>query len=84
MSECRDLLFHVQEKSFTLPEIKEFLLAESLSFLGFETSAGVSQLYARKFPGDPAMNDLARWHAVEAENSRIFFNMYQFWVQKPA
>ena len=83
MSECRDLLFHVQEKSFTLAEIKQFLDEERLGFLGFETSAGVSQLYARKFPGDSAMSDLARWHAVEAENPRIFFNMYQFWVQKP-
>jgi tetratricopeptide (TPR) repeat protein/2-polyprenyl-3-methyl-5-hydroxy-6-metoxy-1,4-benzoquinol methylase len=84
MSECRDLLFHLQEHSFTLPEIKEFLDAERLRFLGFETSAGVLQLYARKFPRDAAMNDLSRWHVVETENSRIFFNMYQFWVQKPA
>jgi hypothetical protein len=60
------------------------LSEEGLGFLGFETSAGVLQLYARKFPGDSAMSDLARWHAVEAENPRIFFNMYQFWVQKPA
>jgi hypothetical protein len=83
MSECRDLLFHVQEKSFTLPEIQNILMAEDLVFLGFETTAGVSQLYARKFPDDSAMSDLDRWHAVETDNPRIFFNMYQFWVQKP-
>jgi hypothetical protein len=73
----------VQERSFTLPEIKDFLTAEGLVLLGFETTAAVSQLYARKFPGDSAMSDLDRWHAVETENPRIFFNMYQFWVQKP-
>jgi tetratricopeptide (TPR) repeat protein len=84
LSECRDLLWHVQEKSFTLAEIKAFLAAEDLTFLGFEVGAGVSQLYARKFPADAAMNDLDRWQVVETENPRIFFNMYQFWLQKPA
>jgi tetratricopeptide (TPR) repeat protein/SAM-dependent methyltransferase len=82
LSECRDLVFHVQERSFTLPEIKEFLSSENLTFLGFETSGAVSRLYAQKFPADAAMADLDRWHAVETENPRIFFNMYQFWVQK--
>jgi tetratricopeptide (TPR) repeat protein/2-polyprenyl-3-methyl-5-hydroxy-6-metoxy-1,4-benzoquinol methylase len=84
MSECRDLLFHVQETGYTLPQLKDFLAAENLVFLGFETTAGVSQLYGQKFPDDTAMVDLDRWHAVETENPRIFFNMYQFWVQKPA
>jgi tetratricopeptide (TPR) repeat protein/2-polyprenyl-3-methyl-5-hydroxy-6-metoxy-1,4-benzoquinol methylase len=82
LSECRDLLFHVQERSFMLPEIKEFLNSENLTFLGFETSGAVSRLYAQKFPADAPMADLERWHAVETENPRIFFNMYQFWVQK--
>jgi 2-polyprenyl-3-methyl-5-hydroxy-6-metoxy-1,4-benzoquinol methylase len=82
LSECRDLLFHVQERSFTLPEIKEFLSCEGLTFLGFETGGAVSRLYAQKFPADAAMADLARWHPVEVENPRAFFNMYQFWVQK--
>ena len=35
-SECRDLLFHVQEHRMTLPQIKAFLVAQELQFLGFE------------------------------------------------
>ena len=29
------------------------------------------------------MADLARWARIETENPRLFFNMYQFWIQKP-
>ena len=34
-SECRDLLFHVQEHQFTIPEIAAFLRANGLRFIGF-------------------------------------------------
>jgi Tfp pilus assembly protein PilF/SAM-dependent methyltransferase len=81
-SECRDLLFHVQESQFTIPEIKAFLAESGLSFLGF--SGPVAQAYRRRFPDDPAMVDLDRWHAFETENPMAFVNMYQFWVQKAA
>jgi SAM-dependent methyltransferase len=81
-SECRDLLFHVQESQFTIPEIKAFLAESGLSFLGF--SGPVVQAYRRRFPDDPAMVDLDRWHAFETENPMAFVNMYQFWVQKAA
>ena len=39
-SECRDLLFHVQEHRMTLPQIKAFLAAQDLQFLGFEIDRG--------------------------------------------
>ena len=36
MSECRDLLFHVQEHQFTIPQIEATLQELRLEFLGFE------------------------------------------------
>ena len=39
LSECRDLLFHVQERRFDLPTIRTFLLDNGLTFLGFELEA---------------------------------------------
>ena len=36
LSNCRDLLFHVQEHRFTLPQIEAVLKALNLKFLGFE------------------------------------------------
>jgi hypothetical protein len=82
MSECRDLLFHVQEHQHTLPEIAAFLAEHDLQFLGFEIDARVLKLYAEKNPDDPAMIDLAGWHRFECENPRLFAAMYQFAVQK--
>jgi hypothetical protein len=82
-SECRDLLFHVQEHNLTLPQIKDFLAANALTFLGFEGCARGYQRYAQLSPGDSAMADLDRWAAIENQDPRLFLNMYQFWVQKP-
>ena len=79
-AECRDLLFHVQEHQFTIPEIKRFLDGNGLTFLGFAGPA--AQAYGARFPDDRAMTDLDHWHAFETENPMAFVNMYQFWVQK--
>jgi SAM-dependent methyltransferase len=82
MSECRDLLFHVQEHQHTLPEIAAFLAEQDLQFLGFDLDPRVLDLYARTCPDDPAMTDLARWHDFECRNPTVFVGMYQFAVQK--
>jgi tetratricopeptide (TPR) repeat protein/2-polyprenyl-3-methyl-5-hydroxy-6-metoxy-1,4-benzoquinol methylase len=81
-SACRDLLFHVQEHQFTLPEISTFLNQNRLQFLGFETQGRVRQGYRCRFPDDQTMTDLNRWHVFETENPAIFVGMYQFWTQK--
>ena len=83
ISECRDLLFHVQEHNLTLPQIADFLSLNALIFLGFEGCAAGCQRYAQLFPEDAAMADLARWARIEREDPHLFFNMYQFWIQKP-
>jgi tetratricopeptide (TPR) repeat protein/SAM-dependent methyltransferase len=82
MSECRDLLFHVQEHQHTLPEIAAFLAEQNLQFLGFDLDARVLNLYGQTHPDDPAMVDLARWHDFECRNPGVFVGMYQFAVQR--
>ena len=66
----------------TLPEIKRFLAANGLTFLGFELSARARQQYAARFPQDEAMIDLDHWHAFEQDNPYTFASMYRFWIQK--
>src|SRR5262245_23699748 len=80
-SECRDLLFHVQEHRTTLPEIKADLAAHGFTFVGFEVDGAARRRYAERFPGDLAMTDLDRWHALETEHPLVFVGMYQFWAQ---
>ena len=81
-SACRDLLFHVQEHQFTLPEIDSFLRQNRLEFLGFDLPGGALQNFRRRFPNDRTMTNLALWHTFETENPSTFAGMYQFWMRK--
>jgi tetratricopeptide (TPR) repeat protein/SAM-dependent methyltransferase len=83
-SQCRDLLFHVQEHRFTLPEIAKVVAESGVTFLGFELDAWVLRRYRTRFPDDKTMTDFACWHAFEQENPHTFVGMYQFWLQKSA
>jgi tetratricopeptide (TPR) repeat protein/SAM-dependent methyltransferase len=83
LSECRDLVFHVQEHRFTLAQIAAALPRLGLRFLGFElASSPVAAAYRRRFPEDCAMVDLSNWSRFEADNPATFASMYQFWVVK--
>jgi tetratricopeptide (TPR) repeat protein len=82
VSDCRDLLFHVQEHRLTLPRIKAFLQEAGLSFLGFDLDRWQLHAYARRFPNDRTLTDLDNWHVFETENPRTFGAMYQFWVRR--
>lgn len=82
MSACRDLLFHVQEHHFSLPQIQAFLEEQRLRLLGFNLPDAVLQRYTKRFPQDRALTDLRLWYGLETENPYIFQGMYQFWVQR--
>ncbi|MDP6475346.1 MAG: tetratricopeptide repeat protein [Alphaproteobacteria bacterium] len=82
LSECRDLLFHVEEHRFTLPGIRRCLDELELDFLGFEMrERSVIDRYRARFPDDPGAHDLDNWHRFETDNPNIFIGMYQFWVK---
>ena len=80
-SGCRDLLFHVMEHRFTIPEIIAFLDEQGLSFLGFEEPRAI-EAFQRHNPSADALNDLNRWHAFEIANPLTFWSMYTFLVRK--
>lgn len=82
-SECRDLLFHVQESQVTIPEIKAFLAANDLKFTGFVHSPATFHKFSTRFPDRAALTDLDCWHAFETEAPDTFAAMYLFSVQKP-
>jgi SAM-dependent methyltransferase len=84
VSGCRDLLFHVQETSFTLPQVEAAVAALGLKFLGFEAvEEGARLLYAKLFPGDRERASLDRWRQVEEQRPATFRTMYQFWCRRP-
>ena len=79
----RDLLFHVQEHHFTIPQIKQIINELGLTFIGFEFS---DTLYLKhfksKYTNDNCLVDLDIWAEYETQNSSFFSRMYQFWLQK--
>ena len=79
-SECRDLLFHSQEQSFTIPRIHAFIERNGLRFLGFQIDAVFRDQFADRFSREREA-DLMLWHEFEIENPDIFRGMYQFLVQ---
>ncbi len=70
VSECRDLLFHVQEHRLTLPAIAAFLAEQNLTLLGFMLTPAAREAYRRRFPDDPTMTNLDHWHRVRDRPSR--------------
>ena len=82
-SELRDLLFHVQEHRFELPQIKQCIESLNLRFAGFEFWDGsTSAKFTRAYPSPDALQDLDRWHEFELAKPDTFRGMYQFWLQK--
>ena len=80
-SGCRDLMFHVMEHRFTIPEITEFLDEQRLSFLGFDEPR-VIEAFQRHNQSAAALHDLNQWHAFETANPLTFWSMYTFSVRK--
>lgn len=83
-SEVRDLVFHVQERNYTLPEIGEALKELGLQFGGLDAPKSLSDAFQKKYPDPAAAQDLDAWWAFEQEHAGLFRRMYEFWCVKPA
>ena len=82
-SECRDMLFHVQEHQLTIAQLKAMLAGTGLRFIGFAFDPVRARQYAAQFAqSGRSPTDLDAWHAFETQNPDTFAGMYQFWVQK--
>lgn len=83
MSECRDLLFHVQEHRFTIAGIRELLASARLEFAGFELEPWQLMRFRARYPDAASLDRLDHWQAFENTEPDFFAAMYQFWVRKP-
>lgn len=70
-SGARDLILHVQEHRFTIPQLASAIAELGVEFLGFE------------LPGRRMALTLEQWDAYETANPDTFASMYQFWIRKP-
>lgn len=82
--EFRDLLFHVQEHRFTIPQIADVLQRHGLDFVTMARNDRMqASLHAVCGP-DADPRDLSQWARLEEQQTKAFLGMYIFWVRKPA
>ena len=82
VSECRDLMFHVQEQQLDLNTIAVILERLELAFLGFEfEDFRILNRYRQEFPNDPDGLSLANWAEYEQQFPDSFAAQYIFWVR---
>ena len=79
LSMCRDLLFHVQEHTFTVAEIASALEELNLEFIAFMFPENIKTkaLYCEMFPEDTTLQNLENWEVFEQEHPSAFACMYQ-------
>jgi SAM-dependent methyltransferase len=82
LSDCRDLLFHVQEHQLDLPAISFLMKTLDLELVKLYLADEVIQSYRRQPPNDKALNKLASWAAFEETHPETFISMYKFWCRK--
>ena len=84
LSRCRDLVFHVMEHRFTIPQIKDCLAELGLEFRGFERLGLLEEDYWTNYPRGRDRFNLDAWAAFETRYPRTFGQLYMFWCIKPA
>jgi len=85
LSQCRDLLFHVQEHTFTLPQVDDMAHAFDLAVLRVDTRSPAHRAaYHARFPDDVAATHLLNWHAHEQAHPATFAGLYSLWFCRAA
>jgi SAM-dependent methyltransferase len=74
----RDLVMHVRERRFTLPQIAGCLAELGLELQALLCAPELKAKFQATFPDPAALADLARWHEFEQRHPDSFRGMYQF------
>ena len=83
LSEARDLVFHIQETTYTLAELQKIMDGLGVEFLRFRfPSPKGYEAYRARFPDEPTLANFENWDRLEDENEHLFSNMYQFICKK--
>nr|MBX2885551.1 class I SAM-dependent methyltransferase [Granulosicoccus sp.] len=82
VSACRDLIFHVQECTYTPAELSPILKQLGLNFIGFELpTEQIRADYLAQFPEDRSMTNLESWDQFDQKYPDTFSGMLVFWCQ---
>lgn len=73
----RDAVFHVRERTYSLPEVATLLDRAGLGLVAIQPPLGAHKL----LPAVPSPADLAGWAAAERQHPQLFRSMYELWVR---
>ncbi len=83
LNECTDLLFHVQECWYTLPQLRDVLDRHGLDLMTMKLQPVFKGAYLKANPNDRMVCD---WDALtafeQASDPATFIGMYDFWVKR--
>ena len=83
LNECTDLLFHVQECWYTLPQLREMLERYGLELMTMKLPPAFRTAYLRANPTDRMVCDWDALMAFEGQaDPAAFIGMYDFWVRR--
>jgi 2-polyprenyl-3-methyl-5-hydroxy-6-metoxy-1,4-benzoquinol methylase/Tfp pilus assembly protein PilF len=82
LSECNDLLFHVQEHRFTFLSIKAFIETAGLELHDVSLDPVAKKQYFEKFPQDGAKYTFEHLHEFESEHPDLFLGMYKVYLRR--
>ena len=85
LSECRDLLFHVQESRMTIAHLKDFIAAHKLEIHRLRISGGGAAALPRAVRAERLADRRSRRAGTKSRRRfpDTFAGMYHFWIQKP-
>lgn len=77
VSEMRDLFFHVQEKTYTLPELTQIMADLDMELVKFfSVTEPYQSIYFEKY--SKRADDMDAWARLEEDYPQTFMNMYNF------
>ncbi len=83
LSTCRDLVFHVQEHTYTLPQLKDLVESCGLAMQRMGLQSPLHRLaYLKEFPDDPAMLNVQNWDQFEDRHPETFISMFNVWMTR--
>lgn len=80
LSDFRDMLFHVNEHSYSIDDLINILNDVGLKFCGFIDFKGYENINFNLNTFDKF--NLLNWDEIEKKNPDMFSGMYQFWCKK--
>lgn len=83
LSETRDLVFHIQETTYSIPEIRKIADDIGLEIYRLRiVDKSVEKSYRQTYPDDAQMSNLDNWHAFEQAHPLTFAGMYKIIFKK--